>query len=224
MEFLDRWLAETGTVPNDRPLVTLSYAQTLDGSISLRRDQTLAISGEQSQILTHKLRASHAAILVGIGTVLADDPQLNVRLVDGNDPQVIILDSNLRLPESAKLLKAKKKPWVFCTSSASKENQARLEKTGVRIEKQADNSSPVDLNKMLRRLKDLDINTLMVEGGGEVIGAFLSNGLADRLMLTIAPKMIDGYNVPLDLQQPVRLMDGRMEQVGEDLIVLGKFH
>jgi riboflavin-specific deaminase-like protein len=224
MEFLDRWLAETGTVPTDRPLVTLSYAQTLDGSISLRSDQGLAISGEQSRMLTHKLRASHDAILVGIGTVLSDDPQLNVRLVEGTDPQVVILDSNLRLPISSKLLTAVNKPWVFCASLGSKENQVELEKAGVKIEKQTDASGRVDLHKMLRRLKDLDINTLMVEGGGEVIGAFLSNGLVDRLMLTIAPKMIDGYKVPLNLEQPLRLIDTRMEQAGEDIIVLGKFH
>jgi GTP cyclohydrolase II len=224
MEFLDLWLAETGTVPTDRPLVTLSYAQTLDGSISLRRDQALAISGEQSQMLTHKMRASHDAILVGIGTVLADDPQLNVRLVEGDNPQVVVLDSNLRLPVYSKLLTAANKPWIFCASSASNESQANLEQAGARIERQVERSGQVDLKKMLEKLKRLGINTLMVEGGGEVIGAFLSSGLVDRLMLTIAPKMINGYKVPLDLDQPLRLIDVRIEKAGEDTIVLGKFH
>ncbi len=224
MEFLDRWLAETGSVPNDRPLVTLSYAQTLDGSISLRRDQPLAVSGEQSQILAHKLRAKHDAILVGIRTVLADDPQLNVRLADGENPQVVILDSNLRLPLSSKLLKAKKKPWIFCTSSVPSENSVTLGKAGARIEKQAGVSGQVDLHKMLRRLKDLGIRGLMVEGGGQVIAAFLGNSLVDRLMLTISPRMIDGYKIPLDLKQPLPLMGVRVEHVGEDIVILGKFH
>jgi GTP cyclohydrolase II len=223
MEFLDSWLAETGFVPNDRPLVTLSYAQTLDGSISLRRDQALTISGEQSQVLTHKLRSNHDAILVGIGTVLADDPQLNVRLVDGNDPRVIILDSRLRIPTSSRLFKAKKKPLLFYNDSAPQENIARLAKTGVLVEKQA-GLAGIDLQMMLRKLKDLDINSVMVEGGGAVIAAFIAGGLVDRLMLTIAPMVVDGYKVPLDLEGSLRLIDTRMEQVGEDIIVLGKFH
>lgn len=223
MEFLDRWLAETGSVPNDRPLVTLSYAQTLDGSISLRSDQALAISGEQSQILTHKLRASHDAILVGIGTVLADDPQLNVRLVEGRDPQIVILDSRLRTSPFSRLFTAKKKPIIFYNDSAPQENYLKLTETGARLEKQTGVSTAIDLQTMLSKLRVLDISRVMVEGGGEIIAAFLSSGMVDRLMLTIAPIVADGYKVPLDLQQPLRLIDARIERVDEDIIILGKF-
>jgi riboflavin-specific deaminase-like protein len=81
-----------------RPFVTLSYAQSLDGSIADRPGRPLALSGEASMALTHSLRASHEAILVGIGTVLADNPSLNVRLVAGKNPQPIVVDSRLRFP------------------------------------------------------------------------------------------------------------------------------
>ena len=88
-----------------RPFVTLTYAQSLDGSIAADPGQPLSLSGPQSLLLTHYLRAAHDAILVGIGTVLADNPLLNVRLVEGKNPQPVIVDSQLRFPLDANLLR-----------------------------------------------------------------------------------------------------------------------
>ncbi|MCK4899238.1 MAG: RibD family protein, partial [Anaerolineales bacterium] len=88
----------------ERPLVTLSYAQSLDGSIAVRRGSPLSLSSPEAMTLTHRLRAAHETILVGIGTVLADNPRLTVRLVEGRNPQPIILDSHLRLFLDANLL------------------------------------------------------------------------------------------------------------------------
>ncbi|HEX9595492.1 MAG TPA: RibD family protein, partial [Anaerolineales bacterium] len=100
---LDEWLAASLNQAGDldRPTVTLSYAQSLDGSIALHRGEPLTLSGPESMAMTHRLRAAHDAILVGIGTVISDDPQLNVRLVEGRNPQVVVLDSRLRLPLTA---------------------------------------------------------------------------------------------------------------------------
>ena len=84
-----------------RPFVTLSYAQSLDGCIAAKRGQPLALSGPQSLTLTHQLRSAHDAIMVGIGTLLADNPRLTVRLVEGRDPQPVVLDSRLRFPSEA---------------------------------------------------------------------------------------------------------------------------
>src|SRR5205823_12555295 len=98
---------------SSRPFVTLSYAQSVDGSIAARPGQPLALSGALSMTLTHQLRAAHDAILVGIGTVLADNPRLSVRLVEGKDPQPIVADSRLRLPLSANLLyQHPLSPWI----------------------------------------------------------------------------------------------------------------
>ena len=95
-----------------RPLVTLSYAQSLDGSIADRPGRPLALSGPQAMALTHGLRAAHEAILVGIGTVLADNPRLNVRLVTGPDPQPVVVDSRLRFPPYANLLSNGRSPGL----------------------------------------------------------------------------------------------------------------
>mmetsp|Transcript_34521 Transcript_34521/g.55844 ORF Transcript_34521/g.55844 Transcript_34521/m.55844 type:complete len:147 (+) Transcript_34521:57-497(+) len=87
----------------NRPFVTLTYAQSLDGSISAERGSPLLLSGKESMTMTHALRAAHDAILVGVGTLIADDPSLNVRHVNGTNPRPIILDSSLRMPLNRKL-------------------------------------------------------------------------------------------------------------------------
>ena len=110
-------------VRNGRSFVTLSFAQSLDGSITVKRGQFTAISGSESMHLTHQLRAAHQAILIGIGTALSDDPQLSVRLVDGQQPQPVVVDSQLRLPLTAKLFTQPRLPWIFTTPEASEARQ-----------------------------------------------------------------------------------------------------
>ena len=117
----------------DRPRVTLTYAQSLDGSIAARAGLPLVLSGAASMRYTHQLRAAHDAILVGIGTVLSDDPQLNVRLVEGPSPRPIILDSELRCPLTARCLEASRRPIVATTDRASAIRRRDLEAQGVTI-------------------------------------------------------------------------------------------
>ncbi|MCZ7668830.1 MAG: dihydrofolate reductase family protein [Chloroflexi bacterium] len=102
-----------GQKQNGRPFVTLCFAQSLDGSIAIKRGQFTAISGAASMKMTHRLRAAHHALLIGIGTALADDPQMTVRLVEGRQPQPVILDSMLRLPETAVVFQHPRPPWIL---------------------------------------------------------------------------------------------------------------
>lgn len=226
MALFKRWLEETSAFARPgRPLVTLSYAQGLDGSISLRRGQPLAISGPESQQLTHSLRAMHDAILVGIGTILSDDPHLNVRLVEGKDPQAVVLDSRLRLPLDAKVLKNGKRPWIFCTSTNKLDAQRALEKKGVRVERQDRDGELVDLSQMLARVHELGVDTLMVEGGGQVISSFLAEGLVDRAMITIAPQIIGGYKIPgenLTTGALPHMKNIQIEDAGKDIVLFGR--
>ena len=230
MALLERWLAESAQLSSrGLPLVTMSYAQSLDGSLSFRRGEALALSGPESLALTHRLRAAHDAILVGIGTVLSDDPQLNVRLIEGEEPQVVILDSRLQIPLNAKLMKNKKKPWIFCSTSADSRVQEKLEGEGVRVERQNDLSAgQVNLKSMLARLSDLGIQSLMVEGGGRVINSFLREKLMDRAVITLAPIFVGGYKVaeePLGgkLTGLPSLQDVQIEKAGEDIVIFGRF-
>jgi GTP cyclohydrolase II len=187
-----------------RPLITLSYAQSLDGAIAPRRGSKVALSCPESMVLTHRLRASHDAILVGIGTVLADDPCLTVRLVDGKDPCPIVLDSHLRLPLGSNLLKNKgQSPLIATTELSSRKKQAALEEQGARVLRIAhDSRGWVDLPSLVKELSERGMSRVMVEGGARVITSFLSQRLIDRLVLTIAPRLTGGLHaleVPLML-------------------------
>jgi 3,4-dihydroxy 2-butanone 4-phosphate synthase/GTP cyclohydrolase II len=213
-----------------RPFVTLSYAQSLDGSIAARRGETTAISGPEALRLTHQLRAQHDAILVGIGTVIADDPRLNVRLVRGPDPQPVVVDSRLRFPSWSRLLREPgRRPWIVTTEAADRGRQSKLEAAGARIIRlPAGPDGLVSLPVLLDFLagSSAHIRSVMVEGGATVISNFLAGYLADRLVLTIAPLLLGGLNAvtnlgPLNGQGFPRLAKPRYQAMGQDVVLFG---
>jgi 3,4-dihydroxy 2-butanone 4-phosphate synthase/GTP cyclohydrolase II len=234
---IDRLLsgAAAHRLETGRPLVTLSYAQSLDGSLAARRGTPLRLSGEASMQLTHRLRAAHDAILVGIGTILADDPQLTVRLVDGAQPQPVILDSHLRLTPHARVFQGTKSPWIAALPVAGSEyqaafNQAAIISAGARLLPcPPDADGHVSLPDLLSHLASLGISSLMVEGGAAVITAFLTARLADLLVLTVAPILVGGLHAPESLVADLsgshtywpKLTNLGAEFLGEDLILWG---
>jgi GTP cyclohydrolase II len=200
--------------PRERPFVTLAYAQSVDGSISIARGLRSALSGPESLRFTHALRAGHDGILVGVGTVLADDPELRVRLVDGRDPQPVIVDSHLSTPLEAKLLaQSGRRPWIGTTTDrgriragdkgpkndtgcgAADARHTTIEARGARLfvsEPQA--NGWVDLAALLRQLRAAGIERLMVEGGARIITSFLEARLVDYVAITIAPLFMGGLS------------------------------
>jgi GTP cyclohydrolase II len=214
---------------NNRPLVCLSYAQSLDGCLSLQRGLPTALSGNESKLLTHRLRSVHDAILVGIGTVLSDDPLLTVRLVDGKHPQPVVLDSRLRTPMQAKLIQDNPHPaWIGTTAKADPGKRAALEATGACLwDLPTGADGRIQLPPLLDLLADHGIASLMVEGGARVITSFLTQGLADRLVLTIAPRFLGGLSAiepgkGLQLDLP-SLRNIGYQRLGDDLIAWGDF-
>ena len=210
-----------------RPLVTLSYAQSLDGSIAARPGHPLTLSGPQSLVLTHSLRSCHDAILVGIGTVLADNPHLNVRLVRGRNPQPVIVDSRLRFPPYADLLGNGRAPWIVAKEGADPARRQALEAAGARIFCLPSSNGWVDLGALLIRLGELEVNSLMVEGGAQVITSFLGARLVDQVIVTIAPLLVGGLRVgdgvgPANLRWFPRLSNLTYQRLGEDLVLMGE--
>ena len=213
-----------------RPLVTLSYAQSLDGCIALCRGKFCALSGSASQVLTHRLRAAHDSLLVGIGTVLSDNPRLTVRLAKGKDPIPIVLDSRLRFPLNSNLLKNHIHPLIATTFSACPDRQKALEESGARVIRvPPDERGWVDLKSLLAILARLEISSLMVEGGARVISSFLSLNLVDRIVITITPKLLGGLHAienPLVPEDPELynhnilsgIKDFGYEQLGNDIV------
>ncbi len=211
---------------NGRPFITLSYAQSLDGSITAQRGQPLSLSGAESMRLTHQIRAGHDAILVGIGTVLADDPSLTVRLVDGRHPQPIIVDSHLRTPLTAKLLQHPHPPLIAATDAADFRRAAALEKAGATVLRlPAAPDGRVQLPALLHQLYDRGIRSVMVEGGAQIITSFLAAHLVDRLALTVAPLFVGGLNavenLPVNGHGFPRLHNVQTQQMGQDMVLFG---
>jgi riboflavin-specific deaminase-like protein len=206
------------------PLVTLTYAQSLDGCIAARRGERYVLSGPESKHMTHQLRAAHDAILVGIGTILADDPRLTARLAGGANPQPVVLDSWLRFPPGAQLLLIGS-PWIATTPAADPQRCAQLEQAGAQVlTLPAGSRGGVSLKALLERLGEMKVGSLMVEGGGQVIGSFLQERLVDYIVLTITPLYLGGLpavdNVPGSALP--RLENPRYAAFGEDLVVWGR--
>jgi len=231
MEVIDSLLSCVGghRERTGRPFVTLSYAQSLDGCISARAGEPLALSGPESLRLTHSLRANHDAILVGIGTVLSDDPHLNVRLVEGKNPQPVVLDSRLRIPLNAALLTTdSRRPWICTRDNPAPERVEQLEKAGARVMALPSTSrGQVCLSSLLNRLGEMGINSLMVEGGARIITSLLLDRLANFVVLTIVPAFIGGMRAVSELGQSdpqrfVRVTNPHYERLGGDLILWGR--
>lgn len=173
-----------------RPWFTLKAAITLDGRIATRRGESKWITGAAARAQVHALRASHDAVLVGIGTVLADDPRLTVRDAPGTDPRRVVLDSRLRTPPTAALVQGS---VIAGVSGAPAARRRRLERAGATVlALPADRRGRVRIDAVGPALAELGLASVLVEGGGEVHAALLGAGLADELILHVAPAILGG--------------------------------
>ncbi len=209
-----------------RPFVTVSYAQSIDGSITARRGSPLALSGPDSSVLTHSLRALHDTILVGIGTVLADDPSLTVRLIQGRSPRPIILDSHLRTPYDARIM-TNPQSVMIVTDSQSGDRSKKISAAGATVLR-LPSTAPgnIDLGALLDELAKRGVRSIMVEGGAEVLTSFLTEKLVDYLVVTIAPRYIGGYSAICKRDGPgvllPELIDTETSQLGSDIVLWGQ--
>jgi GTP cyclohydrolase II len=174
----------------DRPYVVLKYAQTLDGRIATGDGDSKWISGEEERTLSHALRAACDAVLVGVGTVLRDDCRLNVRMVPGASPLRVVLDSTLRTPSTAQLFDGDTPTVFLTTDEASEDDRKRVREAGAGIRVLPPGPGGVDLKAALAQLREEGVRSLLVEGGAQVITSLLSAGLADRLIVGTAPRII----------------------------------
>ncbi len=219
-------MAEQGA----RPAVTVSYAQTLDGRIATVTGGSQWISGPESLRLVHELRAEHAAIMVGVGTVCRDDPRLTVRLVPGRDPLRVIVDSTLRTPLSAAVLAAKAASGTLLavTGRTPPERIAAVEARGAAVLCLPETSDgQVDLTALLAALGARGIRTVMVEGGARLITSLLRARLVDRLVVTVAPTLLGAGIAAVgdlglrDLSDALRLHEVRVRHYGRDVVIEG---
>jgi diaminohydroxyphosphoribosylaminopyrimidine deaminase/5-amino-6-(5-phosphoribosylamino)uracil reductase len=227
---------------NKRPWVTMKVASTLDGCIGDRQEKKRAgkerwITGSTARAAAHALRAQHDAILVGVGTILADDPRLTVRVPGQTAKKMsghlrIVLDSHLRTPPTSALLdKAKIKAPLIVAAKPRKADrgllarQRKLEAAGAEIwfAPASRDGRPI-VSSLLRYLAAREVQSLLVEGGSQIHGAFIAAGLVDSLALFLAPHLV-GSGVPivegrgLDWRKPATLGPITVRALGEDLLL-----
>ncbi|MCQ6267090.1 bifunctional diaminohydroxyphosphoribosylaminopyrimidine deaminase/5-amino-6-(5-phosphoribosylamino)uracil reductase RibD [Fictibacillus sp. WQ 8-8] len=213
-----------------RPFVTTKSAVTLDGKISTYTSDSKWITSEEARTDVHHIRNENMAILVGVNTVIKDDPELSTRIPNGRNPIRVILDSTLRIPLESKVVQdGKAESWIFTTERASAEKRKELENAGVSVfvtKSPGDQVNPVEVVDLLGEKL---ISSLMIEGGGAVIASFLQHQLVDKMVVYMAPKLVGGSLAPTFLEgtgiekmsDAVELRDLSVEKTGKDFKFTG---
>ncbi len=212
------------------PYVTIKYAQTLDGRIATKTGDSKWISSEASRKYVHVLRGKHDCIMVGAGTISADDPQLTVRHVKGKDPTRLIVDSNLRIPIKSTVLTDEnpQKTIIATTSNAQSEKVAAVKNLGVEVLLvRKERNGRVNLIALLKELGKRGIMSILVEGGSGIVTSLLKSNLVDKMIIPISPKIIgSGLEAIGDLnirkiQNAIRFSTFTTMKKGDDIIIEG---
>lgn len=219
-------------IQTKRPLVVLKYAMTLDGKLAACTGASQWITGPEARSHVHRQRGRYRAILVGVGTVLADDPQLTCRVDGGRNPLRIVCDTRLRTPLTAKLVRtAGETPTLLATCCQEAEKIAAYEAAGCQVlVLPRGKAGGVDLSALLTELGKREVDSVLVEGGASMHWSFLEAGLADRVQAYVAPKLLGGQSAkgPVGGQgfphpdQAVRLKNTVFTLLGEDLLLEGE--
>ena len=213
------------------PFVTAKFAMSLDGKIATSSGDSKWITGAESRKFVHQLRAESDAIMVGINTALADDPQLTARDDSGpleSQPLRIVVDSNARLPESAKMLNQPGRT-LLATTVEENEHIRRLRDRGVEIVTLQGGNGSVDLAGLMRYLGDNQVTNVFVEGGGTLLGSLFDLGLVDKVVGFVAPTIIGGAKAPSpvggvgasSMADAIKLHGVRVMQFGSDVALIG---
>ena len=210
------------------PFVTLKFAQTLDGRIASAGGDSRWISSEPSLKLAHKLRSLHEAVLIGAGTVMADDPLLTVRLVKGRSPARVVADSSLRIPLKSKVLQEQEtaSTIIATTSQADSKSLSFFKQSGIEVlTVRKGKAGGVDMKDLFKKLGERNISSVLVEGGAAIITSIIRQKLTDKLIIFLAPKLLGrGINSVgelgiTDIESAYKLSLIKTYRSGDDLVI-----
>ena len=219
------------------PFITAKFAMSLDGKIATGTGDSRWISGEESREYVHQLRRATDAIMVGVNTILADNPRLTARdglehVGEGKNPVRVIADSRGRTPPTAQVFKQPGKTIIATTSLAPPARIQKLREAGAEV-LELPASSPderlVDLGELLKELDRREITSVLVEGGGTLLGSLLEGGMVDKVIAFIAPVIIGGAEARLAvggkgaerIAQAIKLNNVNIERIGDDVMICG---
>lgn len=220
-------------ITTGRPFVVAKSALTLDGWTATSRGHSQWITNERSRAFVHRLRDRLDGVMVGIGTVLADDPMLTARLGSrrGRDPIRIIVDPHLRIPHNARVLNpdSPAKTLIAVSGDLPAESLKRVQKTGVSILACPTKKSWIDLDALMHMLGDTNITSLLVEGGSAILGSMIRERLIDKFHIFKAPKILGGGDgMPMasgpgatHMDRSLRLRDMKVRRFGDDILISG---
>lgn len=218
-------------ITKKRPFVLLKSAMTLDGKIATYTGDSKWITSEKSRRYVHRLRDRVAGVMVGINTVLLDDPMLNVRLVEqeGSDAVKIVVDSKGRLPLDSNLIKNMKREHevILATTSAVREDE--YVRRGVRVIKVDGDDGRVDLGKLMDKLYEMEIDSVLLEGGGTLNASALESGIVDRVVTFVSPKIVGGKEAKTFVEgqgveymmDAIKLVDVHTQMFDDDIMIEG---
>lgn len=219
-------------IEHKKPFVVLKAAMTLDGKIATATGQSKWITNETSRAYGYKLRDIYDGIMVGINTVIEDDPMLTARVDGGKNPIRIVVDSSLRIDINANVVQDKSaKTIVATTDKADKDKILKLQAQDVDvIVVDKDENDKVDIEKLLDILGQQNICSILVEGGATLSGSFVARKLVDKVYFFIAPKIVGGKEAKtpvagtgiLNLQEALVLKDIQIEKLEEDILIIGR--
>jgi diaminohydroxyphosphoribosylaminopyrimidine deaminase/5-amino-6-(5-phosphoribosylamino)uracil reductase len=218
------------------PFVTAKFASSLDGKIATRTGESRWITGEAARTHAHQLRHMHDAVVVGIRTVIQDDPALSARsgAVEPRQPLRVVVDSSGRTPVESRLLKEEGGPVLIATTDAAPAAAlVGLREAGAEVVVlPTDELERVDIDQLLQHLGARPLLSVLVEGGGELLGSFFEASLVDKLYAYIAPMVIGGVAAPgpvggegiTSIQDALRLGEVETVGLGDDILISGYVH
>ncbi|WP_270510269.1 bifunctional diaminohydroxyphosphoribosylaminopyrimidine deaminase/5-amino-6-(5-phosphoribosylamino)uracil reductase RibD [Megamonas funiformis] len=219
-------------IEHKKPFVVLKAAMTLDGKIATATGQSKWITNETSRAYGYKLRDIYDGIMVGINTVIEDNPMLTARVDGGKNPIRIVVDSSLKIDINANVVQDKSaKTIIATTDKANKDKILKLQAQDVDvIVVDKDENDKVDIEKLLDILGQQNICSILVEGGATLSGSFVAKKLVDKVYFFIAPKIIGGKEAKtpvagtgiLNLQEALALKDIQIEKLEEDVLIIGR--
>ncbi len=219
-------------IQTGQPFVVLKMAATLDGRIATSRGDARWVTGDRARRVVHRMRHSMDAIMVGIGTVRADDPELTTRMPDddGIDPIRLVLDTHLSMSPGARMLSRKSDAptYLVCGPETDQVRRKALSDAGARILELPLREGRIDMAHLVKRLGEMEISSLLIEGGAAVAGSALRSGIVDKVALFLAPKLLGGDGIPMCtgpgpewMKQALNVENPTVERVGADILIQG---
>ncbi|MEG1470584.1 MAG: bifunctional diaminohydroxyphosphoribosylaminopyrimidine deaminase/5-amino-6-(5-phosphoribosylamino)uracil reductase RibD [Anaerovoracaceae bacterium] len=215
-------------IDTEKPFVVMKYAMTMDGKIATYTGESKWITGETARNNVQQSRHEYAAIMVGIGTVLSDNPLLTCRMENGKNPIRIICDTQLQIPFDSQIVKtAREVPTIIATANKDKDRQEFLEKAGCKVLVLPKRESHVDLEALMIELGNLKIDSILLEGGGTLNWSALEMGIVQKVQCYIAPKLFGGSNAKTPVggqgvaepNKAIELINTTVKQIGEDFLL-----